>query len=176
MPQKYLTFLHPATNSHTEFPCCSTLASCKAPKVSKNPVREVLVVAKRKLRILIAKFGEGYKEAMFKLASACSEAGFEVIYTDIQDPYAIVAAAIQEAVDHIGITTLPGATVGDFSKLFELLKKEEVTHIRVTAGGVFPEQDVVLVKKMGVIDFYPKGSIYEKIQHWTKAYGESTEP
>jgi methylmalonyl-CoA mutase, C-terminal domain len=144
--------------------------------MSKNPVREDVVMAKRKLRVLIAKFGEGYKEAMFKLASACSEAGFEVVYTDIHDPHAIVAAAIQEAVDHIGITTLPGATVEDFSKLFELLQKEGVPHIRVTAGGFFPEQDVILIKEMGVTDFYPRGSIYEKIQHWTTAYGESTEP
>jgi methylmalonyl-CoA mutase, C-terminal domain len=133
-------------------------------------------MAKRKLRVLIARFGEGHEKGMFKLASACSEAGFEVVYTDIHDPQAIVASAIQEAVDHIGITTLPGAAVEDFSSLFELLKKEGVSHIRVTAGGFFPEEDVALVKKMGVIDFYPKGSIYQKIEEWTKAYGESTEP
>jgi methylmalonyl-CoA mutase C-terminal domain/subunit len=121
-------------------------------------------MARRKLRVLIAKFGEGYEKAMFKLASACSEAGFEVVCTDIDDPQAIVVAAIQEAVDHIGITTLPGATVEDFSKLFELLKKEGVSHIRVTAGGFFPEQDVIFLKRMGLIDFYPKGSIYGKIE------------
>jgi methylmalonyl-CoA mutase, C-terminal domain len=133
-------------------------------------------MVKRKLRVLIAKFGEGYEKAMFKLASACSEAGFEVVYTDIDDPQAIVASAIQEAVDHIGITTLPGATVEDFSKLFQLLKKEGVSHIRVTAGGFFPEEDVTLIRELGVVDFYPKGSIYKKIEEWTHAYGDSTEP
>jgi methylmalonyl-CoA mutase, C-terminal domain len=152
-----------------------TLTSCEVPNVSTNPAEKVVPMTKRKLRVLIAKFGEGHEKAMFKLASACSEAGFEVVYTDIDNPQAIVAAAIQEAVDHIGITTLPGATVEDFSRLFEMLKKEKVSHIRVTAGGFFPEQDVILIQKMGVIDFYPRGSIYQKIEEWTKAYGESTE-
>jgi methylmalonyl-CoA mutase, C-terminal domain len=135
-------------------------------------VRKVALKMKRKVRVLIARFGEGYEKAMFKLASACSEAGFEVVYTDIDDPKAIVAAAIQEAVDHIGITTLPGATVEDFSRLFQLLKEDGASHIRVTAGGLFPEEDVALIKKLGVLDFYPKGSIYRKIEQWTKTHGE----
>jgi DNA gyrase subunit A len=44
------------------------------------------------------------------------QAGFEVIYTDTQKPEAIVASAIQESVDHIGITTLPGADLGNIKK------------------------------------------------------------
>ena len=131
---------------------------------------------RRKLRVLIARFGDGYDNAMLKLATACSEAGFEVVYTDIQDPRAIVASAIQEAVDHIGITTLPGATVEHFAALFELLKKEGVSHIRVTAGGFFPQESVARIKAMGLLDFYPEGSIYNKIGQWSKDFGESTEP
>jgi methylmalonyl-CoA mutase C-terminal domain/subunit len=133
-------------------------------------------MARRKLRVLIARFGNGYENAMLKLASACSEAGFEVVYTDLQDPQAIVASAIQEAVDHIGITTLPGANLEDFAKLFKLLDENGVSHIRVTAGGFLPDEDMDCIKKMGALDFYPKGSIYNKIEQWTKDFGESTEP
>ena len=133
-------------------------------------------MARRKLRVLIARFGNGYENAMLKLAGACSEAGFEVVYTDLQDPRAIVASAIQEAVDHIGITALPEANIEDFATLFKLLEENGVSHIRVTAGGFLPDEDMVRIKKMGALDFYPKGSIYSMIEQWTKDFGESTEP
>ncbi len=133
-------------------------------------------MARRKLRVLIARFGSGYENAMLKLAGACSEAGFEVVYTDLQDPRAIVASAIQEAVDHIGITTLPGANLEDFARLFKLLDENGVSHIRVTAGGFLPDEDMVRIKQMGALDFYPKGSIYKEIEQWTRDFGESTEP
>jgi len=29
---------------------------------------------------------------------------------------------------------------------------------------------------MGVLDFYPKGSIYKRIDQWARDFGESTEP
>ena len=61
----------------------------------------------RKIRILLGKFGEGHKEAVLALARNFSEVGFEVIFTELQEPDAIVRSAIQESVDHIGITTLP---------------------------------------------------------------------
>jgi methylmalonyl-CoA mutase, C-terminal domain len=142
----------------------------------ENSWPKELPMAKRKLRVLIAKFGEGYETALLKLAGACSEAGFEVIYTDLQNPQAIVAAAIQEAVDHIGITALPGADIEDFGQIFRLLEENGVAHIRVTAGGFLPDEDLACIKEMGVLDFYPKGSIYKRIDQWVRDFGESTEP
>jgi methylmalonyl-CoA mutase C-terminal domain/subunit len=68
-----------------------------------------------KLRILLAQFGGGYKNAMLGLAYASCMVGFEVVYSELSNPEAIVDCAIQESVDHIGITTLPGATVEDFA-------------------------------------------------------------
>ena len=107
----------------------------------------------KKVRILIAKLGEGYEPAIMKLGRAFSEAGFEVIYTTIQDPKAIVTAALQESADHIGITTLPGAQIEDFAKIFELLAKENVSHIQVTAGGFLNDEDIPRIKEMGVVEF-----------------------
>lgn len=127
----------------------------------------------RKLRILLAKFGDGHEQAMLKLARSCSEAGFEVIYTQVQEPEAIVASAIQESVDHIGITTLPGATLKSFQRLFDLLKKEGVTDVRVTAGGIFPDEDIEKIRAMGLLDFYPRNVIYNKIVQWKAAYAEN---
>ena len=129
---------------------------------------------KKRLRILIARFGEGFENAMLKLAHSCCEAGFEVVYTDLQDPEAIAACALQESVDHIGITTLPGATVGDFANLFKVLSRNGLANVRVTAGGIFPPEAVEQIKRMGVTDFYPRGSIYEKIEKWREEYGGDT--
>lgn len=54
----------------------------------------------RRVRILLGKIGEGHKETQLNLAKRFGEAGFEVIYTDLQEPEAIVRSAIQESVDH----------------------------------------------------------------------------
>jgi len=124
---------------------------------------------KKRLRILIARFGDGY-ENVLEMAHSCCEAGFEVVYTDLQDPEAICRCALQEAVDHIGIITLPGATVQDFARLFDILSRNGLSHIPVTGAGFLSEQDINKIKQLGAIDFYPKSSIYEKIQKWREEY------
>ncbi len=65
----------------------------------------------------------GVEKSVVKLALAFRESGFEIIYTETQTPEAIVTSAIQEDVDHIGITTLPGANIDDIRRVMELLDK-----------------------------------------------------
>ncbi len=125
-------------------------------------------MTERKIRILMAKLGDGFQTAMMKLASAFSEAGFEVIYTDLQEPEAIVSAALQESVDHIGITTLPGADIEKFSKIFELLKEKNVSDIGITAGGFLEDDEIPRIKEMGVVEFFPKGTTYAELIQWAK--------
>jgi methylmalonyl-CoA mutase, C-terminal domain len=130
---------------------------------------------RRKVRILMARIGEGFNNAMHNLASAFSKAGFEVIYTDSQDPRAIVSSAIQESVDHIGITTLPGADLNEFAKIFELLKQEGESEINVTAGGFLEEESIPIIKEMGVLEFFPKGTTYEQLIEWSRRNIKSAE-
>lgn len=120
----------------------------------------------RKVRILMARLGEGYHTAMHNLASAFSKAGFEVIYTDSQDPEAIVASAIQESVDHIGITTLPGADPNQFAEIIKLLKENGEDTVGVTAGGLLEEQFIPIIKQMGVLEFFPRGTTYDELIEW----------
>jgi methylmalonyl-CoA mutase C-terminal domain/subunit len=122
----------------------------------------------RKVRILMARLGEGYEASTMKLARAFSEAGYEVIYTDIQEPEAIVASAIQESVDHIGITVLPGADIEYITRITDLLKRADVSHIRITAGGFLAEQDIARIKAMGVVEFFPKGTTYAELIQWSR--------
>jgi methylmalonyl-CoA mutase C-terminal domain/subunit len=85
-----------------------------------------------------------------------------------QSPEAIVASALQEAVDHIGITTLPGAKIEDIAGIMELLKKEDMSYVRVTAGGFLDYNDIDKVKAAGVVEFFPKGTSISELIIWAK--------
>ena len=122
----------------------------------------------RRGRILLGKMGEGHREAQFNLAKILGEAGFEVIFTELQEPEAIVKVAVQESVDHIGITTLPGADIQAFEEIFALLERENAEDISVTAGGILNDEDIVRIKKMGVQRFFPSGTTFEEIVSWSQ--------
>jgi len=132
------------------------------------------MMSQKKVRILMAKLGDGYESAIINLGTAFVEAGFEVIYTTIQDPKAIITAALQESVDHIGVTTLPGAQIEEFAKIFELLAKENLSHIQVTAGGFLNDEDIPRIKEMGVVEFFPKGTTYAQLIEWSKLHIKHT--
>ncbi len=115
-------------------------------------------MGQRKVRILMAKFGQGYEAALMRLAAAFSEAGFEVIYTESEDPKAIVNAALQESVDHIGITTLPEARLDQFAAVLELLKAHDAQNIGVTAGGFFDDALDSGTQEIGRCGVFPEGN------------------
>ena len=122
----------------------------------------------RKARILLGKLGQGYEASLFSLAKAFGEAGFEVIYTELQDPEAIVKSALQESVDHIGMTTLPGADIRNLETLRQALDREGVNHITMSAGGFLDESDIPRVLAMGILAFFPKGTPMAKLIEWSK--------
>ena len=124
----------------------------------------------RKIRILLGKLGEGHKEALLALARNFSEAGFEVIYTELREPDAIVSSALQESVDHIGITTLPGTDIQAFAEIKRLLIKESSDHITITAGGFLDKSEIALLKDMGVMEFFQKGTPFDDLIAWSKKH------
>jgi methylmalonyl-CoA mutase C-terminal domain/subunit len=125
-------------------------------------------MAERKIRILLGRLGEGHKEALLNLAKSLGDAGFEVIYTELQEPEAIVKSALQESVDHIGITTLPGLDIDAFAEIKRILKEEASEHITITAGGFLEEEDIPKIKAMGVMEFFPKGTSLQELTAWAK--------
>jgi methylmalonyl-CoA mutase C-terminal domain/subunit len=86
-----------------------------------------------------------------------------------------VAAALQESVDHIGITTLSSSGMDRFSKIIELLKKENASNIKITAGGFLNEEDIPRLKEIGVVEFFPKGTTYEELIQWSRENIRPTE-
>lgn len=122
----------------------------------------------RKIRVLLAKLGEGHNHALLNLAKRFGDAGFEVIYTELQEPQAIVRAALQESVDHIGITTLPKADIRVFETIRGLLEKELCGEITITAGGFLEEGDFERIRDTGVMEFFPVGTPFEELIEWAK--------
>ena len=102
------------------------------------------VSPERKIRILIAKPGlDGHDRGAKVIARGFRDAGFEVIYTGLhQTPEQIVAAAIQEDVDAIGLSSLAGAHDYLFPRVIELLKEKGADDIIVFGGGIIPEEDL----------------------------------
>ena len=107
----------------------------------------------RKIRILVAKPGlDGHDRGAKIIARGFRDAGFEVIYTGLhQTPEQIVAAAIQEDVDGIGLSSLAGAHDYLFPRVIELLKEKGAEDIAVFGGGGYiPEEDIPALTQGGV--------------------------
>ena len=114
----------------------------------------------RKIRVLIAKPGlDGHDRGAKVIARALRDSGMEVIYTGLrQTPEQIVAAAVQEDVDAIGLSILSGAHNVLFPEIMRLLKEENAEGIVVFAGGIIPEQDVPKLKAMGIREIFLPGT------------------
>ncbi|HSP34318.1 MAG TPA: cobalamin B12-binding domain-containing protein [Thermoanaerobaculia bacterium] len=114
----------------------------------------------RKIRVLIAKPGlDGHDRGAKVIARALRDAGMEVIYTGLrQTPEQIVAAAVQEDVDAIGLSILSGAHNVLFPEIMRLLKEEGAQDIVVFAGGIIPEKDIPKLKKLGIREIFLPGT------------------
>ena len=118
------------------------------------------MMTERKIRVLIAKPGlDGHDRGAKVVARALRDAGMEVIYTGLrQTPEQIVAAAIQEDVDAIGLSILSGAHNVLFPEILKKLKEEGAGDIPVFAGGIIPDKDIQKLREMGVRDIFPPGT------------------
>jgi methylmalonyl-CoA mutase C-terminal domain/subunit len=114
----------------------------------------------KKTRILIAKPGlDGHDRGAKIVARALSDAGMEVIYTGLhQTPEQIVATAVQEDVDGIGLSILSGAHMAHVRSVLRLLKKKDAEDIFLFAGGIIPKKDATKLKKLGVLEIFTPGA------------------
>jgi methylmalonyl-CoA mutase, C-terminal domain len=126
--------------------------------------------SQRKIRILIAKPGlDGHDRGAKVIARGFRDAGFEVIYTGLhQTPEQIVAAAIQEDVDAIGLSSLAGAHDYLFPKVIELLKEKGADDIVVFGGGIVPEEDMPALTQAGVKAIFTPGTPIEEAVKWVR--------
>jgi methylmalonyl-CoA mutase C-terminal domain/subunit len=124
-----------------------------------------------KLRILMAKAGlDGHDRGVKVVARALRDAGIEVVYTGLhQTPEQVVAAAIQEDVDAIGLSLLSGAHMTLFPRIAELLRAEDAEDILLFGGGTIPEEDVTALKEQGIAQLFTPGASTVDIVEWVRA-------
>ena len=119
----------------------------------------------RKLRVVIAKPGlDGHDRGAKVIARALRDAGMEVIYTGLrQTPEQIVAAALQEDADVIGLSILSGAHNHIAPRLMELLRERQLDDVLVVLGGIIPDVDIPALKAMGVRGVFLPGTPMQEI-------------
>lgn len=114
----------------------------------------------RKYRILIGKPGlDGHDRGAKVIARALRDSGFEVIYSGLhQTPEMLVATALQEDVDAIGLSILSGAHNTLMPRIVELLADKDADDIFVFGGGIIPEDDIAELKAKGVRALFTPGT------------------
>ncbi len=123
------------------------------------------------IRVVIAKPGlDGHDRGAKVVARALRDAGVEVIYTGLhQTPEQIVAAALQEDADGIGLSILSGAHMTQFTRVLELLAERKATDIVVFGGGIVPKNDIDELRRAGVAKIFTPGALTHDIVDWVCA-------
>ncbi len=122
------------------------------------------------IRVLMAKPGlDGHDRGAKIVTKALMNAGMEVIYTGRHQTIdQIVAAAVQEDVDVIGLSILSGSHLYYSRRLIEALKERGITDKLVIVGGVIPRRDIPALKELGVAEVFPEGSSLDEIVDYLK--------
>jgi methylmalonyl-CoA mutase, C-terminal domain len=112
------------------------------------------------VKVLIAKPGlDGHDRGAKVVAHALRDAGVEVVYSGLKrTPEEIVAEAIQEDVQVVGLSILSGAHLPLSRRVIEGLRAQGASDIRVVVGGTIPPRDVEPLRAMGVAQVFPMGT------------------
>ncbi|HET6412067.1 MAG TPA: cobalamin B12-binding domain-containing protein [Anaeromyxobacter sp.] len=128
-------------------------------------------IERNRLRILLAKPGlDGHDRGAKVVARALRDAGFEVVYTGLhQTPEMIVAAAVQEDVDAVGLSILSGAHMTIFPAVLDGLRARGASDVVVFGGGIIPREDVSRLKELGVAEVFLPGTSTQAAVDWVRA-------
>jgi methylmalonyl-CoA mutase C-terminal domain/subunit len=104
--------------------------------------------------VLIAKVGlDGHDRGAKVVARCLRDAGMEVVYTGLhRTPEEVVAAAVQEDVDVLGVSLLSGAHMTIFPRILDAMRAAGATDMLLVGGGVIPDEDVPPLKRIGVAE------------------------
>ena len=125
-----------------------------------------------KIRVVIAKPGlDGHDRGAKVIARALRDAGMEVIYTGLrQTPEQIVAAALQEDADAIGLSILSGAHLHLCPRVMALLREKGLDDVLVVVGGIVPDVDVPTLHDMGVEGVFLPGTPMQQIVEFIRTH------
>ena len=123
------------------------------------------------IRVIVAKVGlDGHDRGAKVVARALRDAGMEVIYTGLhQTPEQVVAAAIEEDVQAVGLSVHSGAHLTLFPRVVALLRERGADDVIVFGGGVIPDEDVDVLRAGGVAAVFTPGASMQDIVDWIRS-------
>ena len=128
-------------------------------------------MSEAKIKVLVAKPGlDGHDRGAKVVARALRDAGLEVVYTGIrQTPEMIAESALQEDVDLVGLSILSGAHMELFPRVVDELKKRGLDDVILFAGGIIPQEDIVVLRNLGFQAIFGPGASTNDIVDWVRA-------
>jgi len=124
----------------------------------------VVLKRRRPVRVVVGKVGlDGHDVGARVVARGLVDAGMEVIYTGLRrTPEQVVAVALQEDCDVIGLSILSGGHMTLLRRVCALLEEHKADDVLVIVGGVIPDDDIPLLQHAGVAAvFHPATTITE---------------
>lgn len=129
-----------------------------------------------RIRVLLAKPGLDIHDRGARIITrSLRDAGIEVIYIGIsphpRTPEQIVASAIQEDVDVLGLSFHSPTYMEIVARIMDLLKENRRVDLPVVVGGVIPPNDVAALKGLGVAGVFGPGSSVEEVVEFIRGCG-----
>ena len=127
-------------------------------------------MTERPIRVVLAKVGlDGHDRGVKVVARALRDAGMEVIYTGLhRSPDEVVAAAVQEDADFLGISILSGAHMTILPRIVELMRAQQAEDIVLFGGGVMPDEDAAALKALGVAEVFLQDTPTDQTVDWIR--------
>jgi len=122
----------------------------------------------RRIKVLVAKMGfDCHDTGAVTIAHLLRDVGMEVLYLGLHNSAEkIVAAAVQEDVDVIGLSFLSGQHMHYTQELLAEMRRQNCQDILVVVGGIIPKADVQTLKEMGVDAFFGPGTAVKTISEY----------
>src|SRR5688572_4977242 len=112
------------------------------------------------MKVLVAKPGlDGHDRGAKVVVQALRDAGMDVVYSGLKrTPDEIVAEAIEEDVDVVGLSILSGAHLTLARRVLDGLRTRGASDVRVVVGGIVPPRDIDALLALGVARVFPMGT------------------
>jgi methylmalonyl-CoA mutase, C-terminal domain len=124
-------------------------------------------------RILLAKTGlDGHWRGISAVANALRDGGFEVVFAGMARADEIVAIAVQEDVDLVGLNV--GGRIEVVVRVVEALRAA-APDLPVFAGGTLPPHALKQLQELGVPGFPPGSSLASIVDAARELTGQTVE-
>ena len=133
------------------------------------------------VRILLAKSSmDGHDRGIRYMARKFRDAGFEVIFTNFLRASEVVATALEEDVQAVGVSSSSGGHLPIFKQIIVGLEESGLDDVLLLGGGIIPAQDRKTLKDWGVAAIFGPGATAEEaialIQETVGGAAESAAP